>query len=49
MFIKPGHTMVVLNALRDILRTIGEIPENVNILTSWFQAQISFSSLQVPG
>ena len=34
MFIKPGHTMVVLNAPQGYIETIGEIPENVKILTS---------------
>ena len=34
MFIKPGYTMVVLNAPAGYIETIGEIPEDVKILTT---------------
>jgi len=34
MFIKPGFTMVVLNAPPGYIETIGEIPEDVKILTT---------------
>ena len=33
MFIKPGFTMVVLNAPQGYIETIGEIPEDVKIGT----------------
>jgi len=34
MFIKPGFTMAVLNAPPGYIETIGEIPEDVKILTT---------------
>ena len=34
MFIKPGHTMVILNAPQGYVGSIGEIPEDVKILTT---------------
>jgi hypothetical protein len=34
MFLKPGHTMVILNAPPGYKEIIGEIPENVKILTT---------------
>lgn len=33
MLIKPGHTLVILNAPHGYVETIGEIPENVKIQT----------------
>jgi hypothetical protein len=33
LFIKPGHTVVILNAPNGYIETIGEIPENVKIQT----------------
>lgn len=34
MFIKPGFTLVILNAPKGYIEIIGEIPENVKIQTS---------------
>lgn len=33
MFIKPGYTLVILNAPQGYVETIGDNPENVSIQT----------------